>query len=83
MMPVNIFLNSDGQDRQKRPDAGIFKFGPAMREVAYLVLGKGRHPVALALCECATYALAKTWRLPLLFKGQDFAETDIVPVLIG
>jgi uncharacterized protein with PIN domain len=31
----------------------------------------------------ANYALAKTRHLPPLFKGQDFAAKDIVPVLAG
>lgn len=49
----------------------------AARE-AYLRYGKGRHPAALNLGDCAAYALAKTRGLPLLFKGQDFSKTDLV-----
>ena len=41
--------------------------------------GKGRHPARLNLSDCFSYALAKTRGLPLLFKGGDFARTDIVP----
>jgi ribonuclease VapC len=41
--------------------------------------GKGRHPARLNLADCFSYALAKTRRLPLLFKGDDFGKTDIVP----
>lgn len=40
--------------------------------------GKGIDPRArLNLADCAAYALAKSMNLPLLFKGNDFAATDI------
>jgi ribonuclease VapC len=40
--------------------------------------GKGLHPRArLNLADCAAYALAKTMNAPLLFKGDDFAATDV------
>lgn len=39
--------------------------------------GKGRHPAALNFGDCCTYALAKAKDLPLLYKGQDFAQTDM------
>ncbi|HTE39129.1 MAG TPA: type II toxin-antitoxin system VapC family toxin [Reyranella sp.] len=39
--------------------------------------GKGVHPAALNLGDCAAYALAKTLDAPLLFKGADFARTDV------
>ena len=40
--------------------------------------GKGIHPDArLNFCDCAAYALAATLQAPLLFKGSDFANTDI------
>jgi len=41
--------------------------------------GKGRNPAALNLSDCFSYALAKTRNIPLLFKGDDFTRTDIVP----
>lgn len=41
--------------------------------------GKGISSVArLNLCDCAAYALAKGLGAPLLFKGDDFPQTDIV-----
>ncbi|MDT8333882.1 type II toxin-antitoxin system VapC family toxin [Roseomonas gilardii] len=46
---------------------------------AFLRYGKGRHPAALNLGDCASYAMAKCWNLPLLFKGEDFPRTDIAP----
>ncbi len=40
--------------------------------------GKGVHSKArLNIADCAAYALAATKNLPLLFKGGDFAETDL------
>jgi ribonuclease VapC len=45
----------------------------------FLRYGKGRHPARLNFADCAAYALARTNDVPLLFKGQDFAKTDIHP----
>jgi ribonuclease VapC len=45
---------------------------------AFLRFGKGRHRAALNLGDCAAYALAKAKGAALLFKGTDFALTDIV-----
>ncbi len=44
---------------------------------AFLRYGKGRHPAALNLGDCASYAVAKARGLPLLFKGNDFSGTDL------
>lgn len=44
---------------------------------AYAEFGKGRHPAALNLGDCFAYACAKANRATLLFKGDDFAKTDI------
>ena len=40
--------------------------------------GKGRHPAKLNMGDCFAYACARTHGVPLLFKGDDFARTDIV-----
>ena len=46
--------------------------------VAFDRYGKGIDPKArLNLADCAAYALAKTMNSPLLFKGDDFAATDV------
>ncbi|WP_018318875.1 type II toxin-antitoxin system VapC family toxin [Bradyrhizobium sp. WSM2793] len=39
--------------------------------------GKGRHAASLNYRDCLSYALAMTRGEPLLFKGEDFAKTDI------
>ena len=49
--------------------------------LAFIRFGKGRHPARLNRGDCAAYALAKKRGIPLLFKGSDFAHTDIVPAL--
>lgn len=48
---------------------------------AYRRWGKGNHPAGLDMGDCAAYALAKSLDAPLLFKGNDFARTDINRVL--
>ncbi|RXT48215.1 VapC toxin family PIN domain ribonuclease [Bosea sp. Tri-44] len=44
---------------------------------AFLDFGKGRHPAGLNFGDCFAYALAKASGEPLLFKGNDFSQTDI------
>ena len=41
------------------------------------LFGKGKHKAALNFGDCFTYALAKAYREPLLFKGNDFSLTDL------
>jgi ribonuclease VapC len=48
---------------------------------AFRQYGKGRHPAALNFGDCFSYALAKASGFPLLFKGNDFAKTDIQSAL--
>jgi ribonuclease VapC len=45
---------------------------------AWLRYGKGRSPAALNFGDCFSYALAVTTGRPLLFKGEDFAQTDVI-----
>ena len=45
---------------------------------AFSMYGKGRHPAALNFGDCFSYTLAKTSGEPLLFKGSDFSQTDVV-----
>ncbi len=44
---------------------------------AFLDFGKGRHKAGLNFGDCFAYALAKATGEPLLFKGNDFSQTDI------
>lgn len=52
---------------------------PLVRTAAagWLRFGKGRHPAGLNLGDCFAYALARHLDAPLLFKGSDFAQTDV------
>ncbi len=64
-------------------DGGSFQFvSVSEREwdlaaEAYPQFGKGRHPAALNMGDCFAYACAKSNRATLLYKGQDFARTDL------
>ncbi len=50
----------------------------AMSLEAFRRYGKGIDARArLNYCDCAVYALAKAMNAPLLFKGDDFTETDL------
>ena len=58
----------------------IVPFDPSQLKAAreaFRRFGKGRHRAALNLGDCFSYALAKTFDAPLLFKGNDFALTDL------
>ena len=44
---------------------------------AWRRFGKGNHPAALNFGDCFAYALSAVTGEPLLFKGGDFALTDI------
>jgi ribonuclease VapC len=44
-------------------------------QAAYRTFGQGAH--GLNYGDCFSYALAKSRDLPLLFKGEDFAATDV------
>ncbi|MFC2250703.1 type II toxin-antitoxin system VapC family toxin [Labrys portucalensis] len=44
---------------------------------AFLDFGKGRHKAGLNFGDCFSYALAKAMGEPLLFKSNDFGQTDV------
>jgi ribonuclease VapC len=46
---------------------------------AYDRYGKSRHPAALNFGDCFAYACARHAQARLLYKGEDFAQTDIEP----
>lgn len=47
---------------------------------AFIDYGKGRHPAGLNFGDCIAYATARDTGEKLLFKGEDFAKTDIAAV---
>lgn len=64
----------------KRIEAAIIAVDADLVDLAtqgWLTYGKGRHPAALNFADCISYALAKRADEPLLFIGNDFAQTDI------
>ncbi len=48
---------------------------------AFARFGRGRHAAGLNFGDCFSYALARVLGEPLLFKGEDFGRTDVVPAL--
>ena len=68
-------------DLLRQPEFEIVPAGAeeaAAAYAAFVTYGKGSgHPAALNICDLFSYALAKSRSLPLLFKGDDFAKTDI------
>ena len=49
-----------------------------LADAAFIRYGKGQgHPAQLNFGDCAVYALASLLGEPLLFVGDDFAQTDI------
>jgi ribonuclease VapC len=49
---------------------------------AYRDFGRGsKHRAALNFGDCFAYALAKTTGEPILFKGDDFRHTDVLPAI--
>ncbi len=76
--PLDAFLLEGGID--------IAPFDAAqagLAREAFLRFGKGRHKAALNLGDCASYALAKSRRARLLYKGDDFRWTDIIAAIPG
>ena len=70
---VRDFLN---RSRIAIPDCGdMLLEGLAAVHLAY---GKGSgHPARLNMGDCFSYAMAKREGMPLLYKGNDFAQTDL------
>ena len=70
-------------DYQSMADCGDIAIAPfdarqaAVAFAAYRRFGKGNHAARLNFADCASYALAKSLNAPLLFKGADFARTDV------
>ena len=48
---------------------------------AFSRFGKGRHEAGLNYGDCFSYALATVLGKPLLYKGEDFRKTDVVPAV--
>ena len=72
-----------GHDLDQFIERGRIELVPVTPEQAHAArrawrrFGKGNHPAGLNFGDCFAYALAETTGEPLLFKGRDFALTDI------
>lgn len=63
-----------------RGNIGIVPFTESQAQIARMAFaryGKGRHSAGLNFGDCMAYAAAKESGEELLFKGTDFAQTDI------
>ena len=61
-------------------DITLVPFGPdeyRHAAAAFRRYGKRRHPARLNFGDCMAYAVSKATGEPLLFKGADFANTDV------
>jgi ribonuclease VapC len=69
----------------ERAEINEVPFDREQSEVAFDAFrryGKGQaHSAKLNIIDCAAYALARSRDLPLLFKGNDFAHTDVTSAL--
>jgi ribonuclease VapC len=66
------------------PDVRVVDFTADMHHSAvdaFERFGKGRHKAKLNFGDCLAYAVARVLDMPLLYKGSDFAQTDIRPAL--
>jgi ribonuclease VapC len=83
-----IYVDRNGDEiRRAMLDTFLAKFSIQIEPVtadqallarqAVVLFGKGRHKAGLNFGDCFSYALAKSCREPLLFKGGDFVHTDL------
>jgi ribonuclease VapC len=79
-MPLRYLVFIDAL-RQRRT-VSVIAFDQRHFDAATAALtrfGRGRgHPAQLNFGDCLAYAVAKVHGVPLLFKGNDFSETDLV-----
>jgi ribonuclease VapC len=89
---VSIVVESQTGDSGSRQWDQFFRFAgfalePITEEQAYAArqawsdFGKGRSRAKLNFGDCFSYALAKTLGEPLLFKGDDFSQTDVTTAI--
>ena len=70
------------EDFIEAPGTAVLPFSRDMAEAAsqaFARFGRGSgHPARLNFGDCMAYATAAVLRAPLLFKGEDFARTDVM-----
>ncbi len=73
-------LLAEADDLLRAIGIGIIPVDAAQADLAiaaYARFGRGRHPAGLNFGDCFAYALARARGERLLFKGADFAATDL------
>jgi ribonuclease VapC len=68
-------------DRAKIEIAAVDLEQANLARRAFSRFGKGRHPAGLNFGDCFSYAMAVARGEPLLYKGEDFAQTDVTSVI--
>jgi ribonuclease VapC len=56
---------------------GVHRWPKSISSHALSDFGRGRHPARLSFGDCIAYAAAAVTGMPLLYTGNDFAQTDI------
>ncbi len=80
ILAINRGLSHDLHRFVRTLDASVVPVDTDLSQTAiqaYFRYGKGRHKASLNFGDCFVYATAKTLDLPLLFKGDDFGNTDL------
>ena len=91
VLEASLVIESElGEEGERELDLLLFKAGIEViaftgeqltfARHAYRTFGKGPHPAGLNFGDCFSYALSKTTGEPLMFKGDDFAMTDVEAV---
>lgn len=91
VLEATIVLESRNRDNTSDLDLFLLRSGItvvpfdgdqlAFARAAFRRYGKGRHRAALNFGDCVAYALAQWSGEPLLFKGTDFAATDVASAI--
>lgn len=82
MLAIRYGVDAELEDLLRDAGVTIVPVDAAQADAAveaFRRYGKGRHPAGLNLGDLFAYALAKVTGEPLLFKGADFARTDLTP----
>jgi ribonuclease VapC len=94
MLEIGMALSGKMKDRgqsfiggfRKLPGLRVEAFDAEMAQIAQQAFdrfGRGQGNAAqLNFGDCLSYAVAKRRNIPLLFKGQDFLHTDIIPAYL-
>ena len=78
-----------GTDMRELVDAIEFEVMPVNAATAariaeiYARWGKGVHPAGLNIIDCFAYDVARQNNCPLLYVGNDFAQTDVTSAIIS